>query len=457
MSSKSSFLERRCRWPWIVCLLAIGLCAPAAFAAGEGTFISLDAENTGVNDILQILAERSGLNIVTDQSVNGRTISIHLRNTPFDEALNLVVRAAGLGYERVGGSILVADVERLKTQTGLVTRVFDLQYANAADVRQLLGVVSSNVTASTTGNRIAIRATESEIEEAARLIAAVDLKPQQILLEARLVEINTTRLQELGIDWEKITKWTSIVGEGPLKPSAHGQMPAELGYLKIDETADYYRQVNAIEVAIDALLTDGAARLLANTQVVTLDNQAAEIFAGETVPVVITSLSSPGAAGGVLQTVQLEKIDVGVRLNIVPRVSEGGFITALVEPEVSRIEAFVGPGDDLPQTSSRRASTLVRVRDGEKIFLGGLLTQEKRETVKKVPLLGQIPLLGYLFQHRRTDDLRLDLLIEITPHLVGDAGSERPQAAAREALPETSARDTATPAPETPGQPAGGR
>ncbi len=456
MFSKSPLSEGRRPWPWIICVLAIGLGTPAAFAAGEGTFISLDAENTGVNDILQILAERSGLNIVTDQAVTGRTISIHLRNTPFDEALNLVVRAAGLGYERVGGSILVADVERLKTQTGLVTRVFDLQYANAADVRQLLAVVSDNVTASATGNRIAIRATESEIEEAARLIAAIDVKPQQILLAARLVEVNTTRLQELGIDWEKITKWTSIVGEGPLKPSAPGQLPSELGYLKADETADYYRQVNAIEVAIDALLTDGSARLLANTQVVTLDNQPAEIFAGETVPVVITSLTAPGGAGGVLQTVQLEKIDVGVRLKIVPRVSEGGYITALVEPEVSRIEAFVGPGDDLPQTSTRRADTLVRVRDGEKIFLGGLLTREKRETVKKVPILGQIPLLGYLFQHRRTDDLQLDLLIEITPHLVGDAGSARPQAL----VPDPSdvpAPDAPAPAPGTAEPPAGGR
>jgi type II secretory pathway component GspD/PulD (secretin) len=447
MLSKSPLSQGRYLWPWIVCMLAIGLGATVALAAGEGTFISLDGENIGLNDVLQILAERSGLNIVTDQAVAGRTISIHLRDTPFDEALNLVVRAAGLGYERFGSSILVAEVERLKTQTGLVTRVFDLQYANAADVRQLLGVVSGNVTASATGNRIAIRATESEIEEAAGLIAAIDRKPQQILLEARLVEVNTTRMQELGIDWEKITKWTSILGEGPLNPSAPGKMPAELGYLKIDETADYYRQVNAIEVAIDALLTDGAARLLANTQVVTLDNQAAEIFAGETVPVVITSLSSPGGAGGVLQTVQLEKIDVGVRLNILPRVSEGGYITVRVEPEVSRIVAFVGPGDDLPQTSSRRANTLVRVRDGEKIFLGGLLTQEKRETVKKVPLLGQIPLLGYFFQHRRTDEVRLDLLIEITPRLVGDAGSARPQAMVPEVPPPDASE--ASPAPGT--------
>ena len=153
----------------------------------------------------------------------------------------------------------------------------------------------------------------------------------------------------------------------------------------------------------------------------------AEIFAGETVPVVITSLQgAAGGGGGILQTVQLEKIDVGVKLDITPRVTGEGFITVLVEPEVSRIVAFVGPDDDLPQTSTRRARTLVRVHDGEKIYLGGLLTDEDRETVKKIPLLGDIPLLGHLFRHLRDESIRQDLVIEITPRIVGDTGASLP-------------------------------
>jgi type II secretory pathway component GspD/PulD (secretin) len=170
------------------------------------------------------------------------------------------------------------------------------------------------------------------------------------------------------------------------------------------------------------MITDGRARLLSDLKVVTQDNVPAEIFAGETVPVVITSLQSPGA-GGTLQTVQLEKIDVGVKLNITPRVSGDGYITTRVQPEISRIVAFRGANDDLPQTSTRRARTLVRVRDGERIYLGGLLAEEQRRTVKKVPLLGHIPLLGYLFSHYRNETVRLDLVIEVTPQLVGDEGA----------------------------------
>jgi type II secretory pathway component GspD/PulD (secretin) len=388
----------------------------------------LDADSTSVNDVLQILAQRSGLNIVTSPAVHGRTISIHLSNTPFEEALNLVVRAAGLGYERVGNSILVGDLQMLQAQTGLTTRVFDLQYASALEIRDVLGVISDDVSAYFSGNRVVVRGSQSIVEQIADIIESLDTKPGQVLLEARLIEVNTSALLELGIDWEKITKWTTVLGEGPLPPSPKGALPGDLGFLKADMTDDIYRQKTAFEVAIDALITNGNATLLANTKVVTLSNQPAEIFIGETVPVVITSLGSAGGTGGTFQTIQLQKIDVGIKLNITPRISDEGFVTTLVEPEVSTITAFVGPDNDLPQTATRRARSIVRVRDGEKIYLGGLLSEESRETVKKVPILGHIPLLGLLFQHHRTDTITTDLLIEITPQIVGDQGTGLPKA-----------------------------
>ena len=397
--------------------------------AQEGSaavLVSLDADSTYVNGILQILANRGGLNIVTSPEVQRRKISIHLRNTPFDEALNLVVRAAGLGYERVGNSILVGDVEKLSTPTGLVTRVFELQYANASEVKTMLEVLSKDVSANVIGNLLMIHASQSIVDEAATIIEQLDRKPQQVMLEARLVEVNTSDVKELGVDWEKITKWNSVLTEGNQGASAQGQLPANLGYFKTGETADMYRQASAFQLTLDALITDGAARLLANTKIVTLNGKPAQIFAGETVPVVITSLQSGAAAGGTLQTVQLEKIDVGVKLSITPFIGDGVFVTALVEPEVSRIVRFIGRDSDLPQTATRRAKSLVRVRDGEKIYLGGLLSEEKRRTMKKVPLLGDIPFLGYLFRHYKDDNSQVDLVIEITPHIVGDEGAMLP-------------------------------
>ncbi len=384
--------------------------------------ISLDADSTQVVAVLEVLADKSGLNIVTSPEVQGRAISIHLKNTPFIEALNLVVRAAGLGYERVGNSILVADPQRLATQTGLTTRVFNLQYANADEVVRSLEVVSKEVRAYVSGNRLIVKAPQSVIEEVAGIIKDLDLRPQQVMFEARLVEVNTTDLQELGIDWEKITKWTEVITEGNPVSSQNDAAPTDMNYSKVNTSNDWYRQNEAFEVAIDALITQGRAKLLANSKITTMNNQPAEIFIGQTVPVVITSLSSAGVQGGAFQTVQLEKIDVGVKLGITPRISDDGFITSEVKPEVSTIIAFVGPDNDLPETSTRRASSVVRVRDGQKFYLGGLLQEEDTQTVKKVPLLGDIPLIKYLFRHYRVEKKQTDLVIEITPTLVKEQG-----------------------------------
>jgi type IV pilus assembly protein PilQ len=406
-------------------LLAGG--APAALAQavdGPGP-VTINAVATPASQILEILAERSGLNIVATPEAAERLISIKLRETPFSEALNVVVRAAGLAYERLGDTIVVADPQRLSAPIVPLARVFKLEYANPVEVASILQVISADVVPDLHGNQVIFRGGWSQIEEAARIVAEVDRKPAQILLEARLIEINRTKLQRLGIDWEKITSYTTVFTEGPSEPSGLGVIPDEVPYARTDQTAHWYRQRAAFEMTLEAMIRDGNARMLANSKVVTLDGEPATIFAGETVPVVITSLQS-GAAGGTFQTVQLERIDVGVQLDITPRISAGGLITALVEPQVSRIIGFVGPDNDLPQTTTRRARTLVRVQDSETIFIGGLLSEESRTVVKRVPLLGHIPLLGLLFQHRAQDEVRYDLVIQITPRIVGDAGAGLP-------------------------------
>jgi type IV pilus assembly protein PilQ len=219
---------------------------PARCQAGaEGGLVTLDADSTSVNGILQILAQRSGLNIVTGPELQGRRISIHLKNTPFEDALNLVVRAAGLGYERVGNSILVASTERLATQTGLVTRAFDLRYAKAPDVRDQLQYLCKDVAASLAGNGLVVHASPSTMEQVAGIVEQLDRKPPQVLLQARVVEVNTSALQEIGIDWEKITRWGTVLSEGAIEKSPPGQLPENLGYTPLDQEAPMWSRQKA--------------------------------------------------------------------------------------------------------------------------------------------------------------------------------------------------------------------
>ena len=425
------------RKPWLACAtLLLSLCsvmAPAmatAEAEPTPTLISLHAANTQVSEVLEILANRSGLNIVAGPGVHNQTISIRLQDTPFEEALNLVVRTMGLGYERIGNSILVTDVQSLSLRTGLIVRIFDLQHASAINVAEVLEMLSPDVSAEAKGNQVVFRGPQAAVQQAETIVQQLDRKPGQVLLEARLIEINTTALLKVGIDWESLTDWSTVIAEGKTEASAQGALPTKIGYIPFLNKAHYYRQQSAFEVAVNALLANGKARLLSNTKVVTLDGEPAEIFAGDTVPVVVSSVQTPQSSGGAFQTVQIEKIDVGVRLAITPRISDDGTITMLVEPEVSRIVNYVGQFEDLPQTSTRRARALLRTGNGETIYMGGLIVEEQRQTVKKVPILGDIPLLGYLFRHINRDSNRLDLVIEITPRLVGDMGDALPAAPA---------------------------
>lgn len=383
----------------------------------EGLLITLDADSSQVNSLLQILAERSRLNIVTSPDVQRRRISIHLRNTPFDEALNIVVRAAGLGYERIGGSILVADPQKLATQTGLTARVYDLQYASAVEVQKSLTTVIEGLNAYASGNQVVARGTPGQLDQVGQLIQELDRKPKQVKLEARLIEVNTSDLTELGVQWDKITKWTEIFSEGDPGASQTDARPTDTGYIKFDRSDDWFRQRSAYEVAIDYLITTGRGRLLANSHVTTADNHAADIFVGQTIRVVTNILLSQGGVG-TTQT-QIEEIEVGVKLTATPRISDDGTITTQVAPEVSNILS-IDPETGLPTTSTRRATSLIRVRSGEKIILGGLLREETRATEDKVPLLGDLPVIGPFFRHRSDRNEKTDLVIELTPTVVAD-------------------------------------
>jgi type II secretory pathway component GspD/PulD (secretin) len=124
------------------------------------------------------------------------------------------------------------------------------------------------------------------------------------------------------------------------------------------------------------------------------------------------------AAGGAAPVQQVEKEEVGIKLRITPLINADGFITTTISPEVSSIVAFRGPNNDLPEVATRQASTTVRLKDGNGVIIAGLLAEEKTQTITKVPLLGDIPLVGYLFQHHHIETNKKDLVIEVTPRIL---------------------------------------
>ena len=409
------------RIPIVVVAVALLMAsvAPAMAADGFGdTPITLHATGTPLMDILSVLSEKSGLNIVASTDVETREISIHLTNTPIEEALNLIVRAAGLGYERIGDSVLVAPQEQLTQDTGFSSYVLEIEYADAFELVPLVEKIAEKVAADPGGNRLVVVATPGMIDQIRGVVKELDVPPMQIMLETEVIEVSTDRMAEYGIDWDNILHQSVIFAEPngatPPADSDYGEIPESMPFIgRGMETHDIYRQAMALEVAIDLLEQDGGAKVLSNSKLATLNNRTASIHIGDVIPYAVSNLTS----GGVLQQ-QVQKERVGVKVEVTPRAAGDGHITVMVQPSVSNIIAFRGPNEEYPWTKERTATTQVRVMDGQTFMIAGLLSEDETETVTKVPLLGDIPGLGYLFRHTNKQVKQSDLLIKITPRII---------------------------------------
>jgi len=413
-------------WVAVAFSVVVLPCSVRGFQASDvrerpAVMITLDADEISLTSVLQILAEKSGLNIVTSPDVQAQQISIHLRNVPIDDALNLVVRAAWLGYERLGNSILVGDPMKLKEMTGVVSEVIKLQYADPADVKELLFDLTPNVRAQvdSLGSRLVVTTTPSIMEQVRKIVSELDIPPPQVHLKARVVEVSNIDLRELGIDYERLLDGAQvIVAEGEPDASRNNQAPVEMPYVSLKRLDLSSRQAEAFEIALDLLLSEEKGRLLADSELTTLSHRSAKIHVGDVVRVVVTSVVTERDVGFATGVGRLEEIETGVTLVVTPRVSDDGYITVDVRPTVSQIVAFRGVQQDIPQTRQRDARTSIRVKDGEVIYIGGLQNRNTTETVVKVPLLGDMPLLGRLFRHYSTKDDWSELIIEIVPHIL---------------------------------------
>ena len=403
----------------------------ASFTADSQPYlVTIHAEDAYLPSILAILAKESGYNIVTDPMVNAQDkISIHLDEVPVEEAINLVVRAFGLGYEKVGNSFLIADPKKLAKEVGITPHVLELKYADATEVKELLSDLSDQIKVDLSGNKLLINTSPRRIAEIKNVIKKIDVPAIQVLLEVRLIEVAMDVDEKLGIDWSKLAKYTSILGEnaeeiiegaGSLVPDKGplGQLPAEAVFNRLNEdniiATKFSRQMTAFDVTLNFLLKNNKADILADSKLVTLNGREATIKMVDIVPYILSS-------GGVGGQVQVQREEVGIKLTVLPSVNTDGDITVKVEPEVASIFEFIGPDKNIPRVKSRSSSTTIRVKDGESIIIGGLISKDRKNTEYKFPILHKIPWIGKkLFTYTDLVERKTDLIIQITPSVLKD-------------------------------------
>ena len=392
--------------------------------------VTIHAEDAYLPGILTVLAKESGYNIVTDPSVNTQDkISIHLDEVPIEEAINLVVRAVGLGYEIVGNSFLIADPKKLDKEVGITPHIIELKYADALEVKELLSDLSKQIQVDVSGNKLLINTSPRKIAEIKRVIEGIDVPAIQVLLETRLIEVALDIDKKLGIDWSKLAKYTNILAENAEAltegsgsvvpdPGSLGTLPATAPFNRLNEDnlipGKFSRQMTAFDITLDFLIKDNKADILADSKLVTLNGREATIKMVDIVPYILSS-------GGVGGQVQVQREEVGIKLTVLPSVNMDGDITVKVETEVASIFEFIGPDRNIPRVKSRSSTTTIRVKDGESIIIGGLISKDRKNTVYKLPLLHKIPWLGKkLFTSIDLVDRKTDLIIQITPSVLKD-------------------------------------
>jgi type II secretory pathway component GspD/PulD (secretin) len=367
--------------------------------------ISLTAQDANLSEILKVMADRSSMNFVAGEGVQKAKISIILNKTPVSEAIDLIVRAAGLSYEIIGNSVLIGEQGKLKDEVGQSGYVIALNYADAAEVAVLLSDFSKNVKVDRGGNRLIAYASPRVINEIERIVRSIDHPHTQVLLETRLIEVSVDNTEKYGIDWGAL----SSIQTGLSFPA----VPIAKGYLLKGGT----RAPINLNLLLDMLIQNGDARVLMNSKLTTTNNREASLLIGEKIPYIIQSYNSASiAGGGANQQVQHE--EVGVKIRMQPHVNEDSEITLNLEPEVSSITGFKGPNADLPLVKVRTTKTTVRVKDGQTIFLAGLLSEEETTELRKFPVLGQIPLIGALFTNKFYLKRKTNLIIEVKPKII---------------------------------------
>jgi type II secretory pathway component GspD/PulD (secretin) len=265
-------------------------------------------------------------------------------------------------------------------------------------------------------NRLILMGMPEVIEQALSVLETADVPEKQVLVHLRIADVNTTNSKKLGTLWDWANEtWTEMTFE------SKGETVPDMSVTGTGfESRVLHRTPMQITMTLDALYQNGNAKLLADPRVSVLSNRQATFFVGDKILYpVIAGVSS----GTVLYSIETE--EVGIGMDVIPQVAPDGTIALSIHPFVNSITQWVStPQGDFPQTRKREAQTTVRLRSGETVALGGLISENDVETLSKVPIIGDLPILGKLFQHRHTTKGRSEVVVLITCEIVDDLPAE---------------------------------
>ncbi len=449
--------------------------------------ITIRVNNVPIGTFLNSISAQSKINFIMGEEFAGKKVSASLSNVTVREALDTLLRVQGLAYQRVGKSDSYVITKRSEEAPDVITKIYTLNYVSlqaqnsvSQDLKDIMprDVTSTSITGGSSSsvnifdsqnrsgfnlgsnysgsggdgasailsiiksvltkqgkiatdartNKLIITDVPEVFPQVESILAELDIKAPQILIEAQIVEVSKSSSFNAGFtygtgdsgimgtltggstewSWDKLGVGT---GGGILKYfSAAGDGTAG-DAIKADFTS--------LKIVFNAVMGNGEARSLGKPKVITVNNSPAVITSSKEAAVSTVTRSDGSGTSGTSTTSGVERRTVGLMLTVVPQVNKEGFVTLQVKPSYSDLVASqIATGS--MDTVTRAVSTQVRVKSGQTVVLGGLLQSSDKETISKVPLLGQIPIIGWFFSHKDTSKVTTDLVIFLTPTILSE-------------------------------------
>lgn len=430
-----------------------------------GEKLSLNFQNIEVRAVLQVLADFTGLNIITSDSVGGN-LTLRLKDVPWDQALDIILQSRGLDLRKTGNVVWIAPRDELATREKIAlearsqiaeleplrTESMQVNYQKAADFQALLSdpkqrILSKRGSAvvDVRTNTVFVQDTPSRLEEVRRLLRQVDIPVRQVMIESRIVEANDTFSRNLGVrlGFNDTTGQGFRVGSGngvnasvlggtlgnsafrtgqtttvaPFNDSLMVNLPAQgisgsnagvFSFLLFND-----RSTRFLNLELSALQADGKGKIISSPRVITADKVEATIEQGTEIP--YQQATSSGAT-----SVSFRKATLSLKVKPQITPDDNVIMTLRVNKDSVGQTTLAGPSID-----TKQVSTEVLVENGGTVVIGGIYTQDERSTTTKVPVLGDLPYLGFLFKNNQRVDDRRELLIFISPRIIKDGVSLR--------------------------------
>jgi len=373
---------------------------PLTLNVSEG-LLSIDVKDADLGEIIRQIATQSGLNLIIFGVVR-EPINVRFDGVLLDEALKLIFSGTKYTYKRKGNILMVGEAsltgpaaEVLSTQ-----KLIQLKYLKADEILPLLPptIPASNIKIIRDQNAIVAIGSDTQIEEIEEYISTIDHAPRQVMIEVLVVEFTKSRGVDFGISgyYQSQRVQTQLA-------SATGELTADFNLKAVGMLPEDF------SLSLQALVQKGLARIRASPKVATINGKDATINVGWVGYYEVTSGTKENPI------TSLQSIQAGIVLKIRPWIHATDEITVEVYQEVS---GAVEGAQGLPEITKRAVSTTIRVHNGETIVIGGLIQSEEQKSAQRIPLLGDIPILGWLFGRTSTSNRRSELVTYITPHIL---------------------------------------